>query len=279
LVAGFTGQFSVAHHALATIGAYSSAAMALALGAPIAVAVLAGGVAAAVLGYLLALVTLKSRGIYFALSTWAFAETVRILLSQQYRITRGDNGLSVPFLFDTIAPWPYYYTLLTAAIGAVALSVVLMRRKVGFRMRAIRDDEEIANSLGIDVTKWKRRVFAFTAGMAGVAGALYGHTVGLITPSQANFKMMTFIIIFVVFGGLRTIWGPVIGAFVVQGLAESLRVSEELRLVIFGFLVVVIMRVYPPGIMGALRAGAGSLARRRRSHPPLPALADAGPPT
>lgn len=254
LLAGFTGQFSVAQHALATASAYASAAVVLVLGLPIVAGIAAGAIAAALLGFGLATITLRTRGVYFALSTWAFAETLRILIAQNYQITRGDNGLPVPFLFGTVDPVPYYYLFLGSAALMVLFSIVLLRTKIGYRMRAIRDDEEIAVVTGIDAFRWKRIVFTISAALAGVSGALYGHTIGLLTPGQADFSQMAFVIVAVVLGGYRTIWGPVVGALLAQGLAETLRFSQELRLVLFALIVILIVRFYPPGILGGLEA-------------------------
>jgi branched-chain amino acid transport system permease protein len=265
ILAGYTGQFSLAQHAFALLGGYASAAAALALGLPLAISIVVAVVASALLGYALGWVTLGMRGIYFAISTWAFAESVRILLSINYQITRGDMGLPVPYLFETPDPFPYYYVFLVAAVGAVLLNVAMLRMKIGYRMRAIRDDQELALASGIDVVKWKRITFMISTALAGLAGALYGHSVGLLIPNQAHFSQMAFIIIAVVLGGFRTIWGPVIGALVIQGLSELLRVGVEWRMVIFAMLVILVVRVYPPGIMGL----ASILARRvRRRDPP-----------
>jgi branched-chain amino acid transport system permease protein len=250
LIAGYTGQFSLAQHAFATIGAYASAVVVLALNLPLPIAILAGMLAAALVGVALGWVTLAMQGVYFAIATWAFAESVRILLAVNYQITRGDMGLTVPFLFDSPDPTPAYVVFVALALGAVGLNALLLRRKIGYRMRAIRDDQELALAAGVDVVKTKRLVFVVSTAMAGLAGAVYGHAVGLLSPSQANFSQMAFIIIAVVLGGFRTLWGPVVGALVAQGLAEALRASAEARLVIFAALVVVIVRVYPPGIMG-----------------------------
>lgn len=253
LLAGFTGQFAFAHMALATAAAYSSAGAVVGLGLPVPAGIAVGTATAALLGFGLGSVTLRTRGTYFALSTWAFAETLRILLAQNYQITRGDNGLPVPFLFGSIDPVPYYYTFLGAATLMVVFSIWLLRTKLGYRMVAIRDDEEVATALGINAFRWKRVVFTISAALVGASGALYGHTIGLLTPSMAEFSQMAFVVVAVVLGGYRTIWGPVIGALIAQGLAEWLRFSEELRLVLFAVIVIAIVRFYPPGIVGGIR--------------------------
>jgi branched-chain amino acid transport system permease protein len=274
LLAGYTGQFAFAHMALATAAAYSSAAAVVGFGLPVPVGIGIGTVTAAILGFGLGSVTLRTRGTYFALSTWAFAETLRILLAQNYQITRGDNGLPVPFLYGSVDPVPYYYTFLAAATLMVVFSMWLLRTKLGYRMVAIRDDEEVATALGINAFRWKRVVFTISAALVGASGALYGHTIGLLTPSMAEFSQMAFVVVAVVLGGYRTIWGPVIGALIAQGLAEWLRFSEELRLVLFAVIVIAIVRFYPPGIVGGIR----ELARRLFEQP-SPGLGAAAVPT
>jgi branched-chain amino acid transport system permease protein len=267
LLAGFTGQFSVAQAALATASAYSSAAAVLWLGLPTPVGIVVGGAVGGLLGFGLGSLTLRMRGIYFALATWAFAETVRLLLAQNYTVTGGDNGLPVPSLFPTLDPVPYYYLFFVALAATLLFCALLIRSKVGFRMRSIRDDEEIAVALGINAFRWKRYVFTISAALAGLAGALYGHTVGLLSPSLADFSQMTIVIVGVVLGGYRTLWGPIIGIMLAQGLAEVLRFSNELRLVVFATIVIAIVRFYPPGLLGglaALRRRVLALAARRR---------------
>jgi branched-chain amino acid transport system permease protein len=267
LLAGYTGQFSLAQHAFAALGAYASAAAVLALGMPVVVGIAVGAVVAAVLGFGLGWLTLGMRGIYFAIGTWAFAESVRILLAINYQITRGDMGLPVPFLFETPDPLPYYYVFLVASLLTVGLNAVLLRTKIGYRMRAIRDDQELAVASGVDVVKWKRIVFMLSTGLAGLSGALYGHSLGLLSPNQAHFSQMAFVIIAVVLGGFRTLWGPVVGALLAQGLAEALRVQAEWRFVIFALLVILVVRLYPPGIMGGLSALYERFRRTARKIP------------
>ena len=286
ILAGYTGQFSLAQHAFATIGAYASAGVVLGLGLPLPVGILAGTLVAGLIGYGLGWVTLGMRGIYFAISTWAFAETTRLLLAQNYQITRGDMGLQVPYLFNTPDPFPYYYVFLAVMILTLLLNAVMLRMKIGYRMRAIRDDQELAVASGVDVVRWKRIVFLISTAIAGLAGTLYGHSVGLLTPSQAHFSQMSFVVIAVVLGGFRTLWGPVIGGLLAQGLSEALRSVPEVRthffgaeqvfklvewrFIIFALLVILIVRFYPPGIMGFVYAMVERFQRSTRRKPATP---------
>ncbi len=265
LVAGYTGQFSLAHHAFAGLGAYASAGAVLVLGFPVWGGILAGTLGAALSGYLLGSLTLRMRGIYLAITTWAFAESFRILLSVNYQVTRGDMGLTVPLLLGTLDPLPNYYVFVGLTAGTLLLAAAVLGSKVGLRIRAVRDDEEAAAVRGIDAVRWKMFIFTLSAAVAGLAGAVYGHYIGLLAPSQVRFTEMAFIIIAVVLGGFRSFWGPLVGAVVAEGLAEALRLSGEVRLVLFGLFVIVLMRAYPAGLVGLLAALGRRLGPRPRS--------------
>ncbi|MDB5875485.1 MAG: branched-chain amino acid transporter permease [Ramlibacter sp.] len=261
MVAGYGGLFSLAHHALATIGAYASAAVVIAAGGSVWPGVLAGALVAAIVGYALGHLTLHLRGVYFAIATWVFGEVVRQLLTLNYEITRGAMGLKVPYLFETYGQVQYYYAFLIFLMVVIAANALLLRRKLGYRIRAVRDDEELAIAVGVNAAKAKRTLFALSSGIAGMAGALYGHSIGLLTPSQADFSQMSIIVMAAVLGGFRTLWGPVIGAVLIQGIAELLRFSQEARLVIFASLLILTLRIYPLGVMGALHALLRALKR------------------
>src|SRR6201982_3707728 len=118
LLAGYTGQFSLAHHTFAGVGAYTSPLLVQYAAVPMLVGIAAGVVVAAALGYALGTLCLRMRAIYLALATWAFAESMRLLITVEYGITRGDLGLTTPFLFATPRPTPYYFLFLALAILA-----------------------------------------------------------------------------------------------------------------------------------------------------------------
>lgn len=268
LVAGYGGMFSLAQHALAALGGYSSAAAVLALGLPVWCGIVCGALCATIIGYVLGHATLHLRSVYFAIATWVFGEVVRQLITINYEITRGAMGLQVPYIFKSLDPSAYYYLFLVVLLFAFAINAALLHTKLGYRIQAVRDDEELAVANGVNAAKAKRTIFALSAGIAGGAGALYGHAIGLLAPSQADFSQMSLIVIAAVLGGFRTLWGPVLGAILVQGVAEILRFSQEGRLVIFAALLIITLRLYPQGVMGALRYLAGVIRRTR--HQPNP---------
>jgi len=263
LLAGYTGQFSLAHHTFAGIGAYTSALLVQRAGIPILAGVVAGAAAAAAIGYGLGSLCLRMRAIYLALTTWAFAESIRLLVTVEYQITRGDLGLMTPFLFGTPRPAPHYFLFLSLALAAILVAWQLVHSRVGVYLRAIRDDEEAAAVMGVDTFKWKRVVFAVSAVFAAVAGGFQGHYVGLLSPTPMKFNEIAIIVIMVIIGGLRTFWGPVVGAIFVEILSEALRPWGETRMVLFALLVILVARAYPAGLVGAAAALTGRWRARR----------------
>ncbi len=267
LLAGYTGQFSLAHHTFAGVGAYTSALLVLYARVPILVGIAAGVAVAAGIGYGLGTLCLRMRAIYLALATWAFAESVRLLVTAEYEITRGDLGLATPLLFGTPRATPYYYLFLALALAAILAARALVDSRIGAYMRAIRDDEEAAAVMGVDTFKWKRFVFATSAVFAAVAGGFQGHYLGLLSPTPMKFNEMAMVVIMVIAGGLRTFAGPILGAVFIEALSELLRAWGEVRMVLFALLVLVIARAYPAGLVGICRSVGGRLAAR------VPALA------
>jgi branched-chain amino acid transport system permease protein len=257
LLAGYTGQFSLAHHTFAGLGAYTSALLVHHLGVPILAGIAAGVVLAAAVGYVLGTLCLRMRAIYLALATWAFAESVRLLIQVEYQFTRGDLGLRTPLLLGTARPTAYFYLFVVLAVSVGFATRQIVRSRVGSYLRAIRDDEDAAAVMGVDTFKWKRAAFVISAAFAALAGGFLGHYVGLLSPTPMKFNEMATIIIMVVSGGLRTLPGPVLGAVFIELLSELLRPWGEIRMVLFALLVLLVVRAYPSGLLGLVRAVSG----------------------
>jgi branched-chain amino acid transport system permease protein len=226
--------------------------------------ILAAILSSTLMGLILGMLCLKMRAIYLAIATWAFAESVRITLSMTYQVTRGDLGLAVPKLFlgagRAIA---CYYLFLGLAVLTVLTIVLINHSRMGYYLRAIRDDEIVARVMGIHTTRWKILSFIVSSGIAGIAGAFYGHYNGLLTPVMVDFNEMAFIVIMVVIGGIRTIAGPVIGAILIELLTETFREFGEVRMVIFALAVIAIARLYREGAMGVVRQIAQRISMRK----------------
>ena len=248
LLAGYTGQFSLAHHAFAAIGAYTSGLLGYHLAVSPWLGIPAGVILSAALGFVLGRLVLRMRAIYLAIATWAFAETVHIYLTADYGFTRGELGLSVKPLFGNVDPLPYYYAFLVLTAVLLIGMRALIDSPLGYFMRAIKDDELRARSLGIDATKVKVTIFSISSAIAGLAGGVYGHYTVLLSPQMVDFSEMAKIVIMVVIGGFGTFLGPIIGAAPVQIVMTWLQKYGEWDLAVFALIVILLMRFSMEGL-------------------------------
>lgn len=248
LLAGYTGQFSLAHHAFAAIGAYTSGLMGYHLKISPWIGIPCGVLLAGLCGLVLGRLVLRMRAIYLAIATWAFAETFHIYLTADYKFTRGELGLSVKSLYGTTDPTPYYFTFLALTVLVLLGLRLLIDSPLGYFMRAIKDDELRAKSLGIDTTRVKIAVFAISSAIAGLAGGFYGHYIVLLSPQMIDFSEMAKIVVMVVIGGFGTFLGPVIGAAPVQVVMTYLQAYGEWNLAVFALIVIVLMRFSMEGM-------------------------------
>jgi len=253
LLAGFTGQFSLAHQAFAAIGAYTSGLLTVRYGFAIWASIACGIVAAGALGLALGRVVLRMRAIYLAIATWAFAETVHILLTAGYAITRGELGLTVPPLFADLNVRSYYYVFVALTLASLAAMYAIVRSRLGIFMRAIKDDELRAETLGMNTTRIKVLVFTITSAFAGLAGAFYAHYVVVLSPQIADFSEMAKLIIMVVVGGLGSFVGPLIAVTPIASLHLYLAKYGEWDMVIYAFVVIVLMRTQIGGVAALMR--------------------------
>jgi branched-chain amino acid transport system permease protein len=170
LLAGYTGQFSLAHQTFAALGGYASGLIIYHLKVSIGVGFIAAVVVTAGTGFLLGLLVLKMRGIYLAVATWAFSESCRLTIAAVYKFTRGEQGLAVPSLFDTLSPVRYYYLFFALMVVLLLIMYLVLRSPIGSFIRAIRDDELAARAMGVDTVKWKLFIMTFASTIAGIAG-------------------------------------------------------------------------------------------------------------
>ena len=249
LLAGYTGQFSFAHLALAGIGAYTSALLVLNTSIPLYLSILIGALTAALIGCLIGGLVLRLRGPYVALFTIAFSEIFRIALGAEYKFTRGNLGLEVPPLFEGTSKLPYYYTILGILVISLLIMWIILNSRYGLFFRAIREDEEAASVMGVNVVRYKMMAFVISSFFAGLAGAFYGHYVGMLTPNIMLIPQMGLIIAMSVIGGIESLAGAVTGAITVQFLSEYLREYGQLRLVLFALVLVVVLRFSQNGLV------------------------------
>jgi branched-chain amino acid transport system permease protein len=260
LLTGYTGQMSLAPAAFAMVGAYGTGLIAYHLGASPLVGIPVGILAAFLIGLVLGRAALQLQGPYLALTTLAFAEILRLIIYNSYGFTRGDLGLNVPGLFDSRLV--FYYVMLGALTLVQIGLFLLLRSKYGLYLQAIRDDEIAAASRGIDVVFWKTLSFAISAAICGLAGGMYAHFARLISPEIGLILQTGFVISMVVIGGIGTMSGPIIGAFLVYLISEGLRDVGGYHLVVFALMVILVARFFRSGLWGLVRL---ALDRRRRA--------------
>lgn len=244
----YTGLLSLANAGFMAIGAYVAAVLTLRAETPFALNLLAGGLAAALTGLLLGLSVLRLRGIYLAIATIGFGEIIRIIAISFDKFTGlsllgGAQGLSgVPKLTTPVA-------LLATLAVLVFLMIQMQRSRTGRALAAIRQDENVAASMGIDVFAYKVLAFVLGAFVAGLAGGFSAHLTRFIDPNSYGFDAAVNILAFAILGGTLHWSGPLLGATILTGLPEALRFLKEYRGIVNGIIIVVVILYLPRGLM------------------------------
>ena len=252
VICGITGQLSLGQAGFQALGAYSVIILTEA-GIPLPVSILLGGLIAAFLGFLIGFPTLKLEGDYLAIVTLAFGEIIRVCLINLKSITGGPNGKQFSTIFTTSLDHSAAISYL-AVIGSLVVIVVLLqnflRSTYGRAILAVREDEVAANSNGIGVFRYKMTGFVIASFIAGIGGALYAPFIGFIKPDLASFNNSINDLIFVVLGGMGSITGGILAAFVLTILQEALRFLRDYRLLIYPVVLIFVMLFRPQGLLG-----------------------------
>ncbi len=250
LLAGYTGQVSFGHAAMAGIGAYTSGILAAKLGINPWIGVCFGTLLAALLGLGLGSLCLKMGGIYLSLTTLAFSQILQIVIVNEYDVTRGTMGLQVPGLMGDYSKLHYYYIMLAAAAVILVILYRMIHSNLGMNFRAVQNDETAAAAVGVKVLQMRVLAFTVASAMAGFAGALYGHYLLLITPEIPSLDLQFYVLAMTVIGGMGSLIGPVIGAFTLNILAEKIRDYGEYHVLVYGLVALLMARFAPNGLIG-----------------------------
>lgn len=243
LITGFTGQFSLGHAAFMSIGAYTSGILTAKLGQPFIVGIIAAALTAALAGIFVGVPTLRLKGDYLAIATLGFAEIVKIVgLNNAY--IGGAIGL------NDIPQYTNWTWLYFGVIGTILVAHNFVNSYHGRACISIREDEIAAEAMGVNTTYYKILVFTIGALLAGIAGALYANYFFFIKPDSFGFMKSVDILVIVVFGGLGSITGSVVGAILLSIISVFLQSVPELRMVIYAVVLFLIMVYRPQGIMG-----------------------------
>ena len=261
VVVGFAGLLHLGYAAFFAIGAYTYALLNAHLHWPFWVAAAPSAVVAGAAGALVGLFAIRVRGDYLAIVTLGFGEIVRIAVTNLESWTGGPNGLLgiahptlwMPGLgtFDFgVASLPYYYLVAVSVAVAAVLCARVHRSRVGRAWTAIREDELAASCAGIDTAQMKLLAQGVGGLIAGVAGAIFASKQGTITPDSFDFILSVMVLAMAVLGGLGSVAGAILGALVLGMLPELLRGFEQYRMLVFGVVMILMMRWRPQGLCG-----------------------------
>jgi branched-chain amino acid transport system permease protein len=278
LLLGFTGQLSLGHVAFFGIGAYTSALMSLGFDLeltehytfvfapkPVWLAFLCGILLAGFFGWVIGKISFKVRGAYFVIVTISFAEVVRLVALNWVDLTEGPMALNniPPFTLGIPGLWeqtlyrktPNYYLMLAVAILSYLIIRRLVLSRIGRAMVALRENEPLATSLGIDVTRYLVLAAVVSAAIAGAAGGLYAHYVRIVDPDVFLFIYTVTMVIMVITGGKGTLAGPIVGGLIFGILPVVLRTvaGPEAQWIIYGGFMILIVFFLPDGIVPAVR--------------------------
>lgn len=260
LTLGYLGIFNFAHIAFYALSAYMAGVLSKTFGIPVWISILAGTALAISVGVITSLPALRVKGIYVILVTFAFSQLGLHVVMSQSEYTGGSQGLVLippirigSFEFSQYGRLGYYYL----AFLVFVLSTLFLRKMVssnfGLSIIALRDNEEYALSRGVPRARQVILTFAASAIFTGVAGAVSAFYSGAVSPELLAFSFMSTILSMVLVGGSGTIFGPIIGAFILTFVSEFMVSLGPWRFLIIGALIVAVLRFYPEGLIGAIR--------------------------
>jgi branched-chain amino acid transport system permease protein len=292
LLLGYTGQLSLGHVAFFGIGAYASSLTSVGFDLdlfglvrvvhdpwPTVVGLLVGTALAGFSGYLIGKLSFKVRGAYFIIVTLSFAEVTRLVALNWVELTQGPMAITniPPFTvglpgLGSVALWSkayYYYLVLFIAIIAYVLIARLVGSRVGRAMIALKENEALALSIGIDVTRYLVLGAVVSAALAGAAGSLYAHYVKVIDPDIFHFMYTVTMVIMVITGGKGTLSGPIVGGLIFGFLPVAVRpfAAPEVQWIIYGVFMILIIFVLPQGIVPTLYRWIENLQNRPPGMP------------
>ena len=273
LLMGYAGQVSLGHAAFYGLGAYCSAILTTRLHVPPLPAAVAGMLVTGAIAVVVGSPALRLRGHYLAMFTLGLGIIARIVFEQAKPITNGFDGISgVPAFHLWVVRFdsdPGKYALV---VGVLLLSVVVARNvvhsRVGRALRALHGSEDAASACGIDVARAKLEVFVLSAMLASVAGSLYAHTIGFVSPEPFGFQLSVQLVVMIVVGGSASVWGPIAGAALftvlnqfLQRVGERIDIVASLDTVLFGLVLVLVVIFWEKGLVSLRLPGLFGRAR------------------
>ena len=261
ILSGYAGQVSIAHAAFMAVGAYTSAILTVDYGFPIWAGVALGGVLAMLVGIVLGFPAFRTEGHYFVLVTIAIAILAIVVLNIWTPVTGGPNGiLGIPRtdmvsiagidLIDFGTRQGYFYLVTAYLLSTIVVANNILDSRIGRTYIAVRDNESLAKSHGINTKYAKLSALGVSCFFAGIGGGLYAHYLSFINPEMFEFFIGFEILVMLIIGGLGSLIGAVIGAFVIVVTPELLRGYPDVSLLVFGLILLFVVLFFPGGIWG-----------------------------
>ncbi|WP_456279193.1 branched-chain amino acid ABC transporter permease [Bacillus sp. AK128] len=259
MIGGFTGQLSLAHAGFFAIGAYSLGVLTVKVGLNFWLSFILAIIITTIVGFLIGLIALRTKEHFFAIYTLCVGYIIYLIIYKWEAVTEGVRGLIGipaptpigPITFDS--PKSVYYLMLFFMVVAIFLFKRIIDSLVGRTYIAIRNSEELAQTIGIETMKQKLISFVLSTFFAGLAGALYASFVRFIGPDisyiNITFDMLTYLLV----GGIGTISGPLVGTFIIVWVSQYLQFLQDYRMLIFGPILVLLVIFYPRGIAGGIQ--------------------------
>lgn len=249
MISGFCGQISLGHAAFYGTGAYAAASLSV-MGVPFALCLIAGVVMAALLGLIIGIAALRVREDFLAITTMG-AGFLFLGFVRKQEWLGGEFGIAqIP---QPLSANGYAVLAIASALLMLGVSVHVRRSWMGEIFRAIASDEEAAKSIGVDISRYKLWAFALGTAGAGLAGGIYAHFFDIIVPDAFGFVQSVTILAMVVVGGIGSSTGAVLGAVLLTLMPELFRFINDYKLLVYGGLLIIVMRFSPGGIMGIAR--------------------------
>ncbi|MBB6450876.1 branched-chain amino acid transport system permease protein [Geomicrobium halophilum] len=259
LIGGYTGQLSLAHAGFFAIGAYSLGLLTVDANVPYWFAFVLACLITTVVGFFVGLIALRTKEHFFAIYTLCVGYIIYLVIYQWDELTGGVRGLIGVPPPSPIGPISFesaesnYYLVLAFLVLVFVFMKFLTESLIGRTYVAIRNSEELAQTIGINTMRQKLVSFVISTFLAGLAGALYASFVRFLGPeisyTMTTFDMLTYLIV----GGIGTLYGPLVGTFLIVTITQSLQFMEEYRMLIFGPLLVFLVIFYPRGIVGGIQ--------------------------
>lgn len=260
LILGYTGQASLAHGGFFAIGAYGVAILTYTFKWSFWLALPVSALLAAFIGFLVGLPALRTRGAYFAITTLCLGQIIYLIAGNWVDLTGGHNGM-----VDIPPPSPLFGGLITfetqtakyyLVLIFLLMTIFVMHRLInslkGLTFMSVRNNEELAASLGINTFRTKILSFVVANFFAGLAGGIYVSIIGNVSPSVASLKLTFDFLLYVMLGGVATLAGPVIGSFAIPVLSENLQIVMDYQMMIFGLLLILVIIFLPRGLMDGI---------------------------